>query len=93
MPTPWKAFTVRAAGSRKSGREPKTGCPYTQYLYDRGRISSPRSFKSLVDKKLPVTGENFRKENAGDEDLRPAASPARSRWATDPQPVVKPRST
>jgi branched-chain amino acid transport system substrate-binding protein len=42
------------------GREPN-GLPYTQYLYDAPYLVAA-VFKSLSDKKLPITGENFRKE-------------------------------
>ena len=42
------------------GREPN-GLPYTQYLYDAPFIVAA-VYKSLDDKKLPLTGENFRKE-------------------------------
>ena len=42
------------------GREPN-GLPYTQYLYDAPYLVAT-VFKSLESKKIPVTGENFRKE-------------------------------
>jgi branched-chain amino acid transport system substrate-binding protein len=42
------------------GREPN-GLPYTQYLYDAPYLVAA-ILKSLDDKKIPVTGENFRKE-------------------------------
>ncbi|PSC05461.1 ABC transporter substrate-binding protein [Alsobacter soli] len=45
---------------KEVGREPN-GLPYTQYLYDAPYIMAA-VFKSLDDKKLPITGENFRKE-------------------------------
>jgi branched-chain amino acid transport system substrate-binding protein len=45
---------------KEVGREPN-GLPYTQYLYDAPYIAAA-VFKSLDDKKLPLTGENFRAE-------------------------------
>ena len=42
------------------GREPN-GLPYTQYLYDAPYLVAT-IFKALESKKLPATGENFRKE-------------------------------
>lgn len=45
---------------KEVGREPN-GLPYTQYLYDAPYIVAA-VYKSLEDKKLPLTGENFRKE-------------------------------
>jgi branched-chain amino acid transport system substrate-binding protein len=45
---------------KEVGREPN-GLPYTQYLYDAPFIIA-KVFKSLEDKKIPITGENFRKE-------------------------------
>ncbi|WP_204314135.1 hypothetical protein, partial [Klebsiella aerogenes] len=45
---------------KEVGREPN-GLPYTQYLYDAPYIVA-RVFKSLDDKKIAMTGENFRKE-------------------------------
>ena len=42
------------------GREPN-GLPYTQYLYDAPYLVAA-ILKSLDDKKMPITGENFRKE-------------------------------
>lgn len=45
---------------KEVGREPN-GLPYTQYLYDAPYIVAA-VFKSLEDKKLPLTGENFRRE-------------------------------
>ena len=42
------------------GREPN-GLPYTQYLYDAPYMVAT-IFKALESKKLPATGENFRKE-------------------------------
>jgi branched-chain amino acid transport system substrate-binding protein len=53
-----KAYVER--WQKEVGREPN-GLPYTQYLYDAPYIVA-KVFKSLDDKKLPVTGENFRKE-------------------------------
>jgi ABC-type branched-chain amino acid transport systems, periplasmic component len=48
---------------KEVGREPN-GLPYTQYLYDAAYVVAA-IFKSLDDKKLPLTGENFRKELIG----------------------------
>jgi len=48
---------------KEVGREPN-GLPYTQYLYDAPYIVAA-VFKALDDKKLPLTGENFRKELVG----------------------------
>jgi branched-chain amino acid transport system substrate-binding protein len=45
---------------KEVGREPN-GLPYTQYLYDAPYIVRA-VFQSLDDKKLPMTGENFRNE-------------------------------
>lgn len=45
---------------KEVGREPN-GLPYTQYLYDAPYIIAA-VFKSLDDKKQPLTGENFRRE-------------------------------
>jgi len=45
---------------KEVGREPN-GLPYTQYLYDAPYIVAA-VFKALDDKKLPLTGENFRRE-------------------------------
>ncbi|HKH28519.1 MAG TPA: ABC transporter substrate-binding protein [Sphingomicrobium sp.] len=45
---------------KEVGREPN-GLPYTQYLYDAPYIVAA-VYKSLDEKKLPLTGENFRKE-------------------------------
>ncbi|NNM75119.1 ABC transporter substrate-binding protein [Enterovirga aerilata] len=45
---------------KEVGREPN-GLPYTQYLYDAPYIVAA-VYKSMDDKKLPMTGENFRKE-------------------------------
>lgn len=42
------------------GREPN-GLPYTQYLYDAPYMVAA-IFKSMDAKKMPTTGENFRKE-------------------------------
>jgi branched-chain amino acid transport system substrate-binding protein len=49
-----------ARWQKEVGREPN-GLPYTQYLYDAPYLVAA-VFKSLDDKKLPATGENFRKE-------------------------------
>lgn len=49
-----------ARWKQEVGREPN-GLPYTQYLYDAPYIVAA-VFKSLDDKKLPLTGENFRRE-------------------------------
>ena len=43
---------------REVGREPN-GLPYTQYLHDAPYIVAA-VFKSLIEKKQPITGENFR---------------------------------
>ncbi len=53
-----KAYVER--WKKEVGREPN-GLPYTQYLYDAPYLVAA-VFKSLDDKKIPVTGENFRKE-------------------------------
>jgi branched-chain amino acid transport system substrate-binding protein len=53
-----KAYVER--WRKEVGREPN-GLPYTQYLYDAPYIIAA-VFKSLEDKKLPLTGENFRQE-------------------------------
>jgi branched-chain amino acid transport system substrate-binding protein len=53
-----KAYVARWV--KEVGREPN-GLPYTQYLYDAPYLVAA-VFKSLEAKKLPVTGENFRKE-------------------------------
>ena len=53
-----KAYVARWV--KEVGREPN-GLPYTQYLYDAPYLVAA-VFKSLIDKKLPITGENFRKE-------------------------------
>jgi branched-chain amino acid transport system substrate-binding protein len=45
---------------KEVGREPN-GLPYTQYLYDAPYLVAA-VFKSLDDKKTPITGENFRRE-------------------------------
>jgi branched-chain amino acid transport system substrate-binding protein len=45
---------------KEVGREPN-GLPYTQYLYDAPYLVAD-VFKALDSKKLPATGENFRKE-------------------------------
>jgi branched-chain amino acid transport system substrate-binding protein len=49
-----------ARWKKEVGREPN-GLPYTQYLYDAPYLVAA-VFKSLDSKKIPVTGENFRKE-------------------------------
>jgi branched-chain amino acid transport system substrate-binding protein len=49
-----------ARWQKEVGREPN-GLPYTQYLYDAPYLVAA-VFKALDDKKMPVTGENFRKE-------------------------------
>lgn len=48
---------------KEVGREPN-GLPYTQYLYDAPYIVA-QVFKSLDDKKVPITGESFRQEMVG----------------------------
>ena len=53
-----KAYVAR--WTKEVGREPN-GLPYTQYLYDAPYLVAA-VFKILDDKKLPITGENFRKE-------------------------------
>ncbi|MDR3529535.1 MAG: ABC transporter substrate-binding protein [Rhodopila sp.] len=53
-----KAYVER--WTKEVGREPN-GLPYTQYLYDAPYLVAA-VFKSLDDKKIPITGENFRKE-------------------------------
>jgi branched-chain amino acid transport system substrate-binding protein len=53
-----KAYVER--WKKEAGREPN-GLPYTQYLYDAPYIVTT-VYKSLDDKKIPATGENFRKE-------------------------------
>jgi branched-chain amino acid transport system substrate-binding protein len=55
-----KVKTYVARWQKDVGREPN-GLPYTQYLYDAPYMVAA-VFKSLDDKKLPITGENFRKE-------------------------------
>jgi len=45
---------------KEVGREPN-GLPYTQYLYDAPYIVAA-VYNSLQNKKLPLTGENFRNE-------------------------------
>jgi branched-chain amino acid transport system substrate-binding protein len=55
-----KVKTYVARWQKDVGREPN-GLPYTQYLYDAPYLVAA-VFKSLDDKKLPITGENFRKE-------------------------------
>jgi branched-chain amino acid transport system substrate-binding protein len=49
-----------ARWTKEVGREPN-GLPYTQYLYDAPYLVAA-VFKSLDGKKMPITGENFRKE-------------------------------
>jgi branched-chain amino acid transport system substrate-binding protein len=46
--------------TKEVGRAPN-GLPYTQYLYDAPYMVAA-VFKSLDDKKIPINGENFRKE-------------------------------
>ncbi len=53
-----KAYVARWV--KEVGREPN-GLPYTQYLYDAPYLVAA-VFKSLDAKKMPITGENFRKE-------------------------------
>jgi branched-chain amino acid transport system substrate-binding protein len=53
-----KAYVAR--WTKEVGREPN-GLPYTQYLYDAPYFVAA-VFKSLDSKKIPITGENFRKE-------------------------------
>jgi branched-chain amino acid transport system substrate-binding protein len=53
-----KAYVARWV--KEVGREPN-GLPYTQYLYDAPYLVAA-VFKSLDTKKIPITGENFRKE-------------------------------
>jgi branched-chain amino acid transport system substrate-binding protein len=52
--------TYVARWAKDVGREPN-GLPYTQYLYDAPYLVAA-VFKSLDDKKIAITGENFRKE-------------------------------
>jgi branched-chain amino acid transport system substrate-binding protein len=52
--------TYVARWTKEVGREPN-GLPYTQYLYDAPYLIAA-VLKSLDDKKMPITGENFRKE-------------------------------
>jgi branched-chain amino acid transport system substrate-binding protein len=49
-----------ARWTKEVGREPN-GLPYTQYLYDAPYLVAA-VLKSLDSKKIPITGENFRKE-------------------------------
>jgi branched-chain amino acid transport system substrate-binding protein len=49
-----------ARWQKEVGREPN-GLPYTLYLYDAPYLVAS-VFKSLDEKKMPATGENFRKE-------------------------------
>jgi branched-chain amino acid transport system substrate-binding protein len=49
-----------ARWQKEVGREPN-GLPYTQYLYDAPYMVAA-IFKSMSDKQLPITGENFRTE-------------------------------
>jgi branched-chain amino acid transport system substrate-binding protein len=53
-----KAYVAR--WTKEVGREPN-GLPYTQYLYDAPYLVAA-VMKSLDDKKMPITGENFRNE-------------------------------
>ena len=53
-----KAYVAR--WTKEVGREPN-GLPYTEYLYDAPYLVAA-VFKSLDSKKVPITGENFRKE-------------------------------
>ncbi len=53
-----KAYVAR--WMKEAGREPN-GLPYTQYLYDAPYLVAA-VLKSLDAKKMPITGENFRKE-------------------------------
>lgn len=53
-----KAYVARWV--KDVGREPN-GLPYTQYLYDAPYLVAD-VFRSLDSKKIPATGENFRKE-------------------------------
>ena len=55
-----KVKTYVARWVKEVGREPN-GLPYTQYLYDAPYLVAA-VFKSLDDKKIAITGENFRKE-------------------------------
>ena len=64
-----KAYVARWV--KEVGREPN-GLPYTQYLYDAPYLVAA-VFKSLDSKKMPITGENFRKEMLAIKDVRPAA--------------------
>jgi branched-chain amino acid transport system substrate-binding protein len=52
--------TYVARWTKEVGREPN-GLPYTQYLYDAPYLVAA-VFKALDDKKIPITGDNFRKE-------------------------------
>jgi len=53
-----KSYVAR--WTKEVGREPN-GLPYTQYLYDAPYLVAA-VLKSLDSKKMPITGENFRKE-------------------------------
>jgi branched-chain amino acid transport system substrate-binding protein len=55
-----KVKTYVARWVKDVGREPN-GLPYTQYLYDAPYLVAA-VFKSLDDKKIAITGDNFRKE-------------------------------
>jgi branched-chain amino acid transport system substrate-binding protein len=55
-----KVKTYVARWTKEVGREPN-GLPYTQYLYDAPYLVAA-VLKSLDDKKIAITGENFRKE-------------------------------
>jgi branched-chain amino acid transport system substrate-binding protein len=55
-----KVKTYVARWVKDVGREPN-GLPYTHYLYDAPYLVAA-VFKSLDDKKIAITGDNFRKE-------------------------------
>jgi branched-chain amino acid transport system substrate-binding protein len=55
-----KVKTYVARWVKEVGREPN-GLPYTQYLYDAPYLVAA-VLKSLGDKQIAMTGENFRKE-------------------------------
>src|SRR5215813_8938861 len=55
-----KVKTYVARWQKDVGREPN-GLPYTQYLYDAPYLVAA-VLKSLDDKKIAISGENFRKE-------------------------------
>ncbi|KMO32372.1 ABC transporter substrate-binding protein [Methylobacterium aquaticum] len=52
--------TYLARWKKEVGREPN-GLPYTQYLYDAPYLIAA-VYSGMIDKKMPLTGENFRKE-------------------------------